>query len=90
MPHESEEIMEWLKLLPVQLKYKGKGLPNISAQVLLFLIKHCRASDYLMGQQQATFLGKYDYHAPSVAQSLATSNGTIYMFSTDWREDGSN
>ena len=36
------EIMEWLKFLPVKVKYTGSGLPNIAAQVLLLMIKHCR------------------------------------------------
>ena len=42
MPQHSTAIMEWLKSLPIKLKYTGQGLPNIAAQVLLLLVKHCR------------------------------------------------
>ena len=61
MPQHYNEIMEWLKTLPVKLKYTGSGLSNIAGQVLLLLTKHCRTREYLTGEEKAELLGKYDY-----------------------------
>lgn len=60
-PDYYQKVMEWLKLLPVQIKYTGEGLPNIAAQVLLLLVKHCRIREYLSGEEKAALLEKYDF-----------------------------
>ena len=61
MPQYYQEIMEWLKFLPVKLKYTGSGLSNIAGQVLLLLVKHCRQREYLTGEDKAELLEKYDF-----------------------------
>ena len=60
MPQHSTAIMEWLKLLPIKIKYTGQGLPNIAAQVLLLLVKHCRIRQYLSGEEKAALLEQYN------------------------------
>ena len=52
MPQYYQEIMEWLKILPVKLKYTGSGLSNIAGQILLLLTKHCRMREYLTGENK--------------------------------------
>ena len=60
-PLEFGPIIEWLKFLPVKLKYTGQGLPNVSAQVMLLLIKYCRTREYLSGERKAALLEEYDF-----------------------------
>ena len=53
--------MEWLKFVPVKLKYTGSGLPNIATQVLLLLIKYCRTMEHLTGEEKSELLENYDF-----------------------------
>ena len=61
MPQYYQEIMAFLKILPVKLKYTGSGLSNIAGQVLLLLTKHCRMREYLSGDEKAELLEKYHF-----------------------------
>ena len=45
-PAEFEEIKQWIDELDLGLKYTGQGLPAISAQVLLLLVKRGKSGEY--------------------------------------------
>ena len=55
-PAEFHDIQDWLKKLPVILKYTRHGLPEISSQVLLKLVKHGKTREYLTEEEKAKLL----------------------------------
>ena len=55
-PPEFEEIKQWLAELDLGIKYTGQGLPAISAQVLLLLVKRGKTREYLSGEAKAELL----------------------------------
>ena len=61
MPSEAEQIMQWLDRLQLPLEYKGEVLANISQKVLLHLLKHGKERLYLIGEQKAELLERYDF-----------------------------
>ena len=60
-PPEFQEIMQWLTELDLGIKYTGQGLPAISAQVLLLLVKHGKTREYLTGEQKAELLDAHGH-----------------------------
>ena len=60
-PPEFEQIKQWLGELDLGIKYTGQGLPAISAQVLLLLVKRGKTREYLTGEQKAELLEAHDF-----------------------------
>ena len=60
-PAEFHEIQDWLKKLPVTLKYTGQGLPAIASKVLLQLVKHGKTRQYLTGEEKAELLEQHSW-----------------------------
>ena len=56
VPSEFEQIKNWLCELDLGIKYTGQGLPAISAQVLLLLVKRGKSRLYLTGEEKAELL----------------------------------
>ena len=56
VPSEFEQIKDWLAELDLGIKYTGQGLPAISAQILLLLVKRGKTREYLSGEQKAELL----------------------------------
>ena len=55
-PPEFDAIQAWMAQLALGMKYTGQGLPAISAQVLLALVKKGKQREYLSGEQKAEIL----------------------------------
>ena len=54
------ELIAWLGKLPLDLEYRGEGLPNLTHKVLLELLRR-RDRRYLTGEEKAELLEQYNY-----------------------------
>ena len=71
-PPEFEQIKHWLAELDLGIKYTGQGLPAISAQVLLLLVKRSKTREYLTGQQKAELLDSHGHRCALCEQKSST------------------
>ena len=60
LPETHGELVAWLEKLPVDLEYRGEGLPNLTHKVLLELLRR-RDRRYLTGEEKAELLEQYNY-----------------------------
>ena len=67
-PAEFEEIKQWLDELDLGLKYTGQGLPAISAQVLLLLVKRGKSRKY--PGLSAKMPSRLNFGAPTTPKDL--------------------
>ena len=61
VPEYADKICQWLKELGDFMPYRGEGLPNISAKVLVHLLKHGRQRVTLTGEEKAELLDQYNH-----------------------------
>ena len=60
VPHEYAEILQWLDALALDIPYRGQGLPGISYQVLLALLRK-KQRYYLTGEEKCRLLEEYNH-----------------------------
>ena len=74
---EFTEIIRWIAELDLGIIYRGQGLPAISAQVLLILIKRGKTREYLTGEEKAELLIRTNIYARLVVRNRVRGNGTM-------------
>ena len=60
LPQEWREIKAWIQNLPLNIAYRGEGLPNITWKVLQALIRK-RPREHLTGQEKHDLMQAHDF-----------------------------